>query len=185
MISLIGPAVTFAALTLSPPATLPNPNRLQLVDCKVMDIYGVPLNPTQEDIAKLGFRYKVGMEDGSEGGSYRTFDIVAKDGVVVTAVFSLIDDRILFVRTASPKAVDPKGIRVGDSLEAVRKAWPDGGLQLPVPGEEGITEPRYLTTTNIALLLGKTAGRGNALSVKAIQFVDFIPFKALPNFKGC
>jgi hypothetical protein len=178
MISLVGPAMSVAALALSPPATLPHPNRLQLVGCKVTSIYGVPLKLTQEDITKLGFRYKKGMEEGSEGGSYRTYEIVAEHGVVVTAVFALENDGLLFIRTTSNNAVDPKGVKVGDSLEVVRKAWPDGGLQLPNPGGEGITEPRYLTTSNVILSLGqKKAGRGSGLSVKAIEVVDFVVSK--------
>ena len=176
--------MSLAASALSP-ATLPHPNRLQLVGCKVTSVYGVPLRLTQQDIPSFGFRYKKGMEKGSEGSTHRIFDIVAEDGVVVTAVFSLIDDGLLSLRTTSNKAIDPKGVMVGDSLEVVRKAWPDGGLQLPKPGEEGIEQPRYLTTTNITFLLGKKAGRGSPLSVKAIEFVDFVPFEALPNFKGC
>lgn len=149
------------------------------------NIYGVPLKFTQEDIAKLGFRYQEETEKESEEDTRRTYDIVAEDGIVVTAVFSLIDNNLLFLRTTSGKAVDPRGVKVGDSLEAVKKAWPDGGLQLPIPGEEGITEPRYLTTSNVVLQLGKKAGRGSSLSVRAMDFVDFVPVEALPDFKGC
>lgn len=182
MISLVGVAFNVAALSSSTAGALPHQDRLQLVDCKATNVYGVPIKLTQVDVRKLGFRYKMGMEQGSEGGSVRTFDIVAEDGVVVTAVFSLIDGGLLFLRTTSDKAADPKGVKIGDSLEDVRKAWPDGGLQLPTPGEEGITEPRYLTTSNVSLSLGEKAGGGNALFVKAIEIVDFVPFEGLPSW---
>ena len=176
--------ILVVALLVPAAGSLAHQNELQLVDCKVTNMYGVPLSLTQEEITKLGFRYKMGMEKGSGGGSHRTFDIVAEDGVVVTAAFSLIDDGLLFLRTTSDKAVDPKGVKVGDSLETVRRAWPEGGLQLPTR-EEGIAEPRYLTTTNVSLSLSKKPGRGSGLSVKAIEIVDFVPFEAFADFKGC
>ena len=94
----------------------------------VQSFYGIPINLTVSDLTRLPYRVTVRRVPAAEGGDdYTAVEIVTKDGVKVHVAFDT-DGKLYAMRTTSPKAVAPKGIKVGSLLSAVRAAWPNGRL---------------------------------------------------------
>lgn len=110
--------------------------------------YGIPTNLTVSDLKRLPYRVKVRRQSAAEGGdSYTAANITAKDGVEVDVHFDS-KGKLYEIDTESPKAVDPKGIKIGSLLSAVRRAYPNGRLIFGY--EENIAFVTFNTGTNVA-----------------------------------
>lgn len=85
-----------------------------------------PVNHTmsEQDIVRLGLLHER-SEGPSEGGDVVVYDIHVKGGSTVTLVFG-DDGAQQTLRTESPAFMTPEGARIGDTLETLRKLYPDG-----------------------------------------------------------
>lgn len=123
-------------------------------DGSVVKFYGVPTTLKISDVRRLGLRYKESSEP-SEGQELRTAIISARNNVRVVVVFDHRGDSV-DLKTTSRRAVDPRGVRVGDTLSRVRKLWPEGKLYYGNSIEGGHRYARFATGTNVGLDLTTT-----------------------------
>jgi hypothetical protein len=119
-------------------------------DGRVAEFYGVPITLKLSDVRSLGFPYKEGSEASGEGQELRTAIISARNGVRVVVVFDHNGDSI-DIKTTSRRAVDPRGVRVGDSLGRVQTLWPEGKFFGGNSIEGGYRYARFATGTNVVL----------------------------------
>ena len=120
-------------------------------DGSVVEFYGVPTTLKLSDVRSLGLPYKESSEP-SEGQDLRTAIISARNSVQVVVVFDHHGDSI-DVKTKSRRAVDPRGVRVGDTLSRVQKLWPEGKLYYGHSIEGGHRYATFATGTNVGLEL--------------------------------
>jgi hypothetical protein len=145
---------------------------------EVRTFYGVPVMLRIEHIASLGLPYRIGEEPGGEGMVLRKATLQGRDNVRVTAVFSGRGD-CLELKTTSPRAVDPRGIRVGDALPQVRKIWPEGklyhGRRADAPSERYAL---YATGTNVILRLNSNVQDPGAAPTRVrVKEIVIKPFR--------
>jgi hypothetical protein len=114
----------------------------------VQSFYGVPLNLTISGLKRLPYRAKLGHAE-DEGGEYTFATIRAEDGVEVRVDFAS-GGRLDRLETGSPKAVGPKGIRVGSKLSDLRTAWPAG--EFAYGCADGFYA-NYITGTNVLFII--------------------------------
>jgi len=97
-------------------------------DGNVTRFYGIPINLTVKGLKRLPYQIKVHRWFSEEAGEhYTSAKITAEDGVEVEVGFDS-KGKLWTMGTWSPRAVDPKGIRIGSLLSDVRAAWPKGKL---------------------------------------------------------
>jgi hypothetical protein len=118
-------------------------------DGSVVKYYGVPIALKMSDVRSLGLPYKESSEP-SEGQELRTAIISARNNVRVVVVFDHHGNSI-DVKTTSRRAVDPRGVRVGDTLNSVQKLWPEGKLYYGHSIEGGHRYANFATGTNVGL----------------------------------
>ena len=88
----------------------------------VREYYGVPLDLTLKQLAKLPFRHKVGKEMG-EGSYYPIAIITARKEVKIKVSFSNRGTLFRF-ETSTPGALGLHGLGVGSTLAELQKAFP-------------------------------------------------------------
>jgi hypothetical protein len=116
----------------------------------VVKYYGVPTTLSLSDVRSLRLPYRMSSEPSGEGGELRTVIVSAKNGVPVVVVFDHRGDSI-DVKTRSRRAVDSRGVRVGDTLTRVQKLWPEGELYSGNSIEGGHRYAVFFTGTNVGL----------------------------------
>ena len=145
-------------------------------DGKVDTYFGVPAALKISDLKTFPLPHKASEESVGEGITARTAIVSAKGQVEVVVVFDRRGDADM-LKTDSPRAVDPMGIKVGDDLTDVKKAWPKGKLYYGHSIEGGQPYAVFHSGTNVVLrLTDNIADIKNApakVRVKEIQIVRF------------
>jgi hypothetical protein len=144
-------------------------------DGSVVEFYGVPTVLKLSDVRSLGFPYKEGSEASGEGQELRTAIISARNGVRVVVVFDHNEDSI-DIKTTSRRAVDPRGVRVGDSLGRVQTFWPEGKFFGGNSIEGGYRYARFATGTNVVLDLTDGYVRTNPSKILVTE-IHILGFK--------
>jgi hypothetical protein len=119
-------------------------------DGVVESYYGVPKSLKLTDVGALPFRHKEGVKLGLEGLTSRTTTITAFNNVEVTVLFDRRGE-FLEANTKSRRALDPRGVRVGDKLVRAQKVWPEGKLYYGHLIEGGRPYAIFMTGTNVIL----------------------------------
>ena len=148
---LVMTALLALAATIASPGPVSRGYLTMSDDGDVVKYYGVPVTLKVSDVRSLGLPYRTGFEP-SEGQELRTAIISARNNVQVVVVFDHRGDSI-DLKTTSRRAVDPRGVRVGDTLSRVQKLWPEGELYYGNSIEGGHRYARFATRTNVGLYL--------------------------------
>lgn len=119
-------------------------------DGSVETYYGVPKTLKISDVRTLPFPREEGVESGGEGMVLRTAIISGRNNVKITVVFDQRGES-LEVKTASRRARDPRGVKVGDKLTDVQRIWPEGKVYYGASIEGGRPYAIFMTGTNVIL----------------------------------
>ena len=166
-------------LALAAPATAGSAGQpsdyVVMKDGRVETYYGVPITLKISDVGALSLPHMESSEL-SEGSRLRTAIISGRNNVKITVVFDRRGESVE-VKTASRRALDPRGVKVGDKLNNVRKVWPEGKLYYGASVEGGHPYAIFMTGTNVILDLSdnirdmKTAP--SRVHVKQIRVVGY------------
>ena len=92
-------------------------------DDSVQRYYGIPLDLTLKQLAKLPFKSKVTLEHGDEDLSSPVAIISARRGVKIRAEFD-DDGKLYRFETSTPGAMGLRGLRIGSTLAELQRAFP-------------------------------------------------------------
>ncbi len=100
------------------------PNMVIDAEGSVQRYYGIPLDLTLKQLAKLPFKSKVMMEHGDEDLRSPVAIISARRGVKVRAEFA-DDGKLYRFETSTPGAMGLRGLRIGSTLAELQRAFPE------------------------------------------------------------
>lgn len=114
-----------ASISVAPQVIAKGGHPYVVVDAKgtVREYYGVPLDLTLKQLARLPFKFKLGKEMG-EGTYYPIAIIAARKGIKIKASFDR-KGKLYRFETSTPGALGLHGLRVGSSLAELKKVFPD------------------------------------------------------------
>ena len=143
------------------------------VDGRVESYFGVPVSIDIDGVPSLNLKHRRSSLYTGEGITSRTEIIGGRNGVELVVSFNR-RGKMLAITTTSRKAMDPRGVKVGNSLANVQAIWPCGKLYYGRSIEGGQRFARFLTGTNVVLEMSTTSFENlPILRVEKIKIVDF------------